>query len=54
VAREASVEGGVQRAFEVVRTDTLATVKKASRPASLTAFRRWQDAAWKRETLMLQ
>ncbi|HET9650983.1 MAG TPA: hypothetical protein VFP36_02270 [Usitatibacter sp.] len=54
VAREAADEGGVRRAFEVVRTDTLATVKKASQPASLAAFRHWQDPAWKRDTLLLR
>jgi hypothetical protein len=54
VAREASGENGVQRAFEVVRTDTLATVKKSSQPANLLAFRKWQDPAWKRETLLLR
>jgi hypothetical protein len=54
VAREASGETGVQRAFEVVRTDTLATVKKSSQPATLAAFRKWQDPAWKRETLLLR
>jgi N-acyl-D-aspartate/D-glutamate deacylase len=47
-------ENGVQRAFEVVRTDTLATVKKSSQPANLVAFRKWQDPSWKRETLLLR
>ena len=51
VAREAATESGVVRAFEVVRTDTLATVKKASQPTSIAAFRRWQDAAWRRDSL---
>ena len=54
VAREASVDGGIQRAFEVVSADTLATVKRASQPGSLAAFRKWQDPAWKRETLLLR
>lgn len=54
VAREARGEGRYRRRFEVVRLDTLAIETQASEPGALRAFRRWQDAAWKRETLSLR
>lgn len=54
VAREALADSALLRSFEVVRLDTLATVKKASQPASLAAFTRWQDPSWKRVTLSLR
>ncbi len=54
VAREASGGGRHRRNFELVRLDTLAPVRQASDPDALGAFRRWQDPAWKRETLSLR
>ena len=54
VAREAHGEGRPKRSFEVVRLDTLATDLQASDPSVLGPFQRWQDAAWKRETVSIR
>jgi hypothetical protein len=54
VAREARGEGRYRRRFEVVRLDTLAIETQASDSSALRAFQRWQDAAWKRQTLALR
>lgn len=54
VAREAIGEGKRARNFELLRLDTLAPIRKAGEPSRLGAFQRWQDPAWKRETLSLR
>ena len=54
VAREASGDGKYSRHFELLRIDTLATQRQASDPSGLGAFQRWQDAAWKQQTLSLR
>jgi hypothetical protein len=54
VAREALGEGKYLRNFELLRLDTLSPVRQASDPAVLGAFQRWQDPAWKRQTLALR
>ena len=54
VAREAIGDGKTTRAFEQLRLDTLAPVRHAAEPGSLTAFRRWQDPSWKGQTVSLR
>ena len=54
VAREAKGEGKYRRNFELMRLETLATVRQAGDPGVLGAFRRWQDPSWKRQTLSLR
>jgi len=53
IARELKDRGRFVRSFEEVRLDDLVTVKQASRPDLLRDFGRWQDVAWRRDTLAL-
>jgi len=54
VAREARADGKYRRRFELMRLETLATVRQAGDPGVLGAFRRWQDPSWKRQTVSLR
>ena len=54
VAREAQGEGRYRHNFEIVRLDTLATVRQAADPSMLGAFQRWQDPNWKRNTVSVR
>ena len=54
VAREASGDGKYKRNFELLRLDTLTPMRQAGDPTLLGAFQRWQDPAWKRQTLSLR
>jgi hypothetical protein len=53
VAREVKNRGRVHRRFEVLQIDDLALVRHASTPDLLRDFGRWQDVAWRRDTLAL-
>ena len=54
VAREVRAEGHFRRRFEVLRLDTLMADKQAGSPDALVDFERWQDAAWKHQTVALR
>ncbi|MES2300267.1 MAG: hypothetical protein V4582_24750 [Pseudomonadota bacterium] len=54
VAREAKVDGRFKRSFEVVKMESLEVERWADKPDSLSLFFRWQDAAWKRQTISLR
>jgi hypothetical protein len=54
IAREVKEHGRFRRRFEELRLDDLALVRKASSPELLRDFGRWQDVAWRRDTLALR
>ncbi|NRF69122.1 hypothetical protein HLB44_19180 [Aquincola sp. S2] len=54
LARESRIEGRFKRSFEVMRLESLQPEKSASTPELLVLFGRWQDAAWKRQTVSLR
>jgi hypothetical protein len=53
IAREVEEHGRFRRRFEELRIENLALVRAASAPELLADFGRWQDAAWRRDTLAL-
>jgi hypothetical protein len=53
IAREVKDHGRYHRSFEELRLDDLALVRQASSPELLRDFGRWQDLAWRRDTLAL-
>jgi hypothetical protein len=53
IAREVKERGHFHRYFEELRLTDLAVVRHASSPELLPDFGRWQDAAWRRDTLAL-
>jgi hypothetical protein len=54
VARETRIDGRFKRSFEVLKLGSLVTEKQAGSPDQLSAFARWQDPAWKRQTVSLR
>ena len=54
VAREARGEGKYKHNFEVMNLDVLNIERQASDPTILGAFQRWQDPAWKGNTLSVR
>ena len=54
IAREVKDRGRFRRSFEELRLDDLALVRQASSPELLRDFGRWQDVAWRRDTLALR
>jgi hypothetical protein len=53
IAREVKERARFRRSFEELRLDDLALVRLASSPELLRDFGRWQDVAWRRDTLAL-
>ncbi|MEO5561709.1 MAG: hypothetical protein ABIO49_17140 [Dokdonella sp.] len=53
-AREARIGGRFVQSFEVLDLETLAVEKHADKPNALSLFYRWQDAAWKQQTVSLR
>jgi hypothetical protein len=53
-AREVRVNGRFVKTFEIIDMATLTPQLRADAPSSMKAFYRWQDAAWKRQTLSLR
>ncbi|HSV50655.1 MAG TPA: hypothetical protein VLJ57_00960 [Burkholderiaceae bacterium] len=54
VAREARGEGKYRRNYELLRLSTLAAERQAGDPNLLGAFQRWQDAAWKHQSVSVR
>jgi hypothetical protein len=54
VAREVVVKGQSKTSFELWNRNTLAVERRADKPANLSAFYRWQDAAWKNTTVAVR
>ena len=53
-AREVRSAGKFVRRFDVLDLETLAVDKHADSPDALSLFYRWQDPAWKRQTVSLR
>jgi hypothetical protein len=53
IAREVRDGSRFRRSFEELRLDDLALVRQASSPELLRDFGRWQDVAWRRDSLAL-
>jgi hypothetical protein len=54
IVRELKERGRFHRRFEELRLDDLALARQASSPELLPDFGRWQDVAWRRDTLAMR
>jgi hypothetical protein len=54
IVRESRLNNNLHRRFELMRVDTLSTVKQASAPELLSSFRQWQDPVWCSNTVALR
>jgi hypothetical protein len=54
VVREVKERGRFRRRFEELTLEDLIPVREAGNPELLADFGRWQDAAWRRDTLALR
>jgi hypothetical protein len=54
IVRELKEHGRFRRRFEELSLEELTPVREASTPELLADFGRWQDAAWRRDTLALR
>jgi hypothetical protein len=54
LAREAKGDGKYKRNFEQISLASLAPEHQATDPSMLAAFKRWQDPAWKAQTVSLR
>jgi hypothetical protein len=54
VVRESRLNNHLHRRFELLRIDTLSTVRQASTPELLNSFRQWQDPVWRSNTVALR
>jgi hypothetical protein len=54
LVRESRLDDHLRRRFELVRIDTLSTVRQASAPELLSSFRQWQDPVWRSNTVALR
>ena len=53
-AREAKVDGRYKLSFELMNLSRLEVERWADKPASLTAFHRWQTPSWKAKTVSIR
>jgi hypothetical protein len=53
-AREVRTPAGARRTFEVLRLDTLQVEKQSTTIDGIGVFKRWQDPAWRAETVALR
>jgi hypothetical protein len=54
VAREARVDARFMRSFDVLAMESLTVERQLAAPSQLPLFVKWQDAAWKRQSVSLR